>query len=107
MHPRPDGARLTHHAHAGEDIYNAPNQAAPSPALVEALLARGTDASKGMAGARARARLCAADLARTMGRRRAECKAADPQFSLSLAQKLAGSSKCVLAFSSVSLSPPL
>ena len=71
---------------AGEDVYKDADQSAPCAEVVEDLLASGT----GPEG-----RLRVPDMSRVMGRRRAQCKSRNPQYSLTLGQKLGGSSKCV------------
>ena len=70
----------------GEDSIVEHDQGKPSVRLIEELLASGT----GPGGD-----LTAADLSRISGKRRAESKRANGQYSLTNFQRFFGSSKCV------------
>ncbi|KAH9927979.1 Cloroperoxidase [Epithele typhae] len=69
-----------------QDIYDG-DQSAPTADIIEDLLASGT----GTAG-----NLVPADLSTVLGRRRVRAKAANPQFGLTLGQKLIGSTNAAL-----------
>ena len=73
----------------GEDSIFARDQGKPSRKLIEELLMSGTGPNGD---------LTAADLSRLGGKRRAESRAKNPQYSLGFIHKFFSSAKCVICF---------
>ena len=80
---------------AGDEIYRDVGQASIASPVLESMLGSATGAG---------GRLTPGDMSRFLGKRRVECRNANPQFNLSLTQKFVGSIKYVLTSFAASVS---
>ena len=93
---------LYHRAPAGEDTGVVASQAKPHVPFIKELLALASGKDED-----GNALLTAKDISEYSAKRRVDARATNPNFSLSLAHKLVGSSKCVFVVTLPLLNEPL